>query len=109
MAHDPRSAVEGETTTEERIQSVEVLADDKRVPPVKVPKSYYIIDHIEGVTKNADGTVIGPIETSPQNSRGAQSSRIQLPWNQIITFLGVALIALAAFLFLKRAASSRAG
>ncbi len=65
------------------------------VPPIaSFPKTAHIIDMIEGVTKTADGTVLGPIDLSP-SSDGSGGGR----WAMFLTFAGVVMVVAAAFIW----------
>ncbi|MCL4220900.1 MAG: hypothetical protein KJZ65_05990 [Phycisphaerales bacterium] len=50
------------------VTKAELIDNDR--PPARIPiaSNFTIIDHVEGVTKRADGSVIGPIEQGTPNS-----------------------------------------
>ncbi|KAA0215401.1 MAG: hypothetical protein DYG94_04050 [Leptolyngbya sp. PLA3] len=77
------------------------LIDD--TPPARVPiaSNFTIIDQIEGVTKRADGKVIGPIEKGTPNSNvtaGRPPGGLGLS-SRTVMLIGVGLILLAGIIF----------
>ncbi|RMH30401.1 MAG: hypothetical protein D6692_01765 [Planctomycetota bacterium] len=51
----------GEAVTETRLVDVHPLRPGSQPPAFRVPEGFSVIDHIEGVSKRADGSVIAPI------------------------------------------------
>jgi len=81
------------------VTSVLPLDKNESVPPIKIPSSYHIVDHIEEVTKHADGRVVGPIEYGAASHTAGAAT---IPWNQILIVIGVAGVLVAAVLYARR-------
>lgn len=91
---------------ETRITEVEEIAPDLVMPTLMNIPGVTIVDRIEGVTRRADGSVIGLIE-SESNLPPAKSSG-GIPLNTILTWGGVALVLGAAFIYVRRARATGA-
>jgi hypothetical protein len=91
---------------ETRITEVEELAPDVGMPVLTNIPDATIVDRIEGVTRRADGSVIGPIQTESNMPPATRSGGI--PLQTILTWGGVALVLGAVFIYVRRARAMRA-
>jgi len=91
---------------EMRIIKVEELAPDVSMPVLTNIPDATIVDRIEGVTRRADGSVIGPIQTESNMPPATRSGGI--PLQTVLTWGGVALVLGAVFIYVRRARAMRA-
>lgn len=91
---------------ETRVTEVEELAPDAVMPTLMNIPGVTIVDRIEGVTRRADGSVIGPIETESNMPPATRPGGISL--NTILTWAGAALVLGAVFIYVRRARAMRA-
>ena len=75
-------------TTKVSISDLRELDDDASAPAFQVPSDFTIVDRIEGVTKTADGEILGEIEY-PDDARSGRSRPDAFPLIGAVIGLGL--------------------
>jgi len=83
------------------VTKAELLKTTSQPGRIPVSSSFTIIDEVEGVTKRADGTVIGPIERASATAGVVRTRPPSFGWlsSRTVMLVGIGLILLAGIVF----------